>query len=395
MKLRIHLALLSVALLLTAAVAQDSETLFNQGVAAYNQNQFPVAIEKFKRVTGAHAQVAQQFIRNINDYMEAMQVAKSVMDRRADEQDPNNLAFAMQQYERAIKIKPDGPFNPQQQLAKARDMKAQLEKARASAGQAMATGFCGKALAAVQARHYKEAAQLICAVAHDNPGYSCGGDEAVHMCQVNTDLAKISKPEKSEPSAPVTPTPPVQPSAQSSGFDRAKAAYDANDFARATSLFQRVDAGSKSAADEYLNKISGYKQAMDLGEQETTAGQYEAARTSFITAATIKPDGPGDPQVRASRTELLLGLDQFYSGDYANAITHLQNCSKTGLQKQPLVHFYLGASELGKFFVSGGEDKSLQQEALNDLRQAKQAGFKPSGNDLSPKILQAYKDLTF
>ena len=93
--------------------------------------------------------------------------------------------------------------------------------------------------------------------------------------------------------------------------------------------------------------------------------------------------------------ELFLGLDQFYSGDYQSAIQHLQNCAKTGTQKQPLVRFYLGASELAKYFVTGAEDTTLHQEALNDLKQAKQAGFNPSGQDLSPKILQVYKDLSF
>ena len=93
--------------------------------------------------------------------------------------------------------------------------------------------------------------------------------------------------------------------------------------------------------------------------------------------------------------ELFVGLDQFYSGDYAQAILHLQNCAHNGLQKQPLVHFYLGASELGRYLVTGSEDANLRQEALNDLKQAKQAGFKTTGQDVSPKILQAYKDITF
>ena len=404
MKLRFHFAL--VLFFAVASLAQNSDILFNQGVAAYNQNQFPDAIAKFRQVNGDHAKVAQQFIKNINDYMEAMQIAKSVMDRSPDEQDANNLAFAIQQYERAISIKPDGPFSPQQQLARAREMKTRIEKSRAAASQTMANGFCTKALAAIQQHHYKEGAQLICAVANENPGYNCGGDEAIHMCQVNTDLAKIDKgslekpdksvsaqPPKSQPAPPVTPAPP-QPDTQNSGLDKAKAAYDSNDFARATSLFQKVDASSKSSADQYLAKISAYQQSMDLGDRQQSAGNYEAARQSFITAAAIKPDGPGDPQVRTSRAELFAGIDQFYSGDYTSAISHLQNCAKTGLQKPPLVHFYLGASELGKFFVTGSEDTSLQQEAMNDLKQAKQAGFKPS-QDLSPKILQAYNDLSF
>ena len=93
--------------------------------------------------------------------------------------------------------------------------------------------------------------------------------------------------------------------------------------------------------------------------------------------------------------QLLLGLDQFYSGDYQSAIQNLQNCARSGAQKQPLIHFYLGASKLGRYFVTGSEDASLQQDAMNDLKQAKQAGFKATSQDISPKILQTYKELQF
>ena len=93
--------------------------------------------------------------------------------------------------------------------------------------------------------------------------------------------------------------------------------------------------------------------------------------------------------------ELFLGLDQFYSGDYESAIQRLQECARTGTQKQPLILFYLGASKLARFFVTGSEDSILRQDALNDLKQAKQAGFKITGEDVSPKILQAYKALEF
>src|SRR5215831_14063534 len=81
----------------------DTETLFNQGVAAYNQNQFPQALANFQKVSGPHAQEAQQYINKMKTYQDAMEVAKSAMDRSPDEQDANNLAFAIQQYEKAIK----------------------------------------------------------------------------------------------------------------------------------------------------------------------------------------------------------------------------------------------------------------------------------------------------
>jgi tetratricopeptide (TPR) repeat protein len=386
----------------SALAAQDAaDTLFTQAVDAYNKNQFPQALAAFQQVSGPHAQEGQQYIGKITAYQEAIQVARSAMDRTPDELDANSLVFAIQQLEKAIRIKSDGPFNPQERLAKAREMKAQFDKSHAASSQAMDTEFCAKALAAAQEHHFKEAAQLICAVANDNPGYSCGGDEAIHMCQVNGDLARMDKgsydrspAERTAPNGPsATTTPTPAGSAANSALDKAKAAYNSNNFDRARTLFQRASSDPSSA--DFLDKISRYTDAMANADKSSRAGQYDSARQSFLAAAAIKSDGPGDPQNRAAAMQLLLGLDQFYSGDYQSAIQNLQNCARSGAQKQPLVHFYLGASKLGRYFVTGGEDASLQQDAMNDLKQAKQAGFKVATQDVSPKILQTYKDLQF
>jgi len=401
--------LLSISILLTAlaliptpaCAAQDAaDTLFTQAVDAYNKNQFPQALAAFQQVSGPHSQEAQQYITKVASYQEAMQVARSAMDRSPDELDANSLAFAIQQLEKAIRIKSDGPFNPQERLAKAREMKAQFDKSHAASSQAMDTEFCAKALAAAQEHHFKEAAQLICAVANDDPGYPCGGDEAVHMCQVNGDLAKMDKGsherspgEKFVPDEALNTTATPAVLNTNSVLDKAKAAYDNNNFDRARTLFQRT--GYESGAADYLDKISRYTDAMSNAEKSGRAGQYDSARQSFLAAATIKPNGPGDPQNRAAAMQLLLGVDQFYSGDYQSAIQNLQDCARTGMQKQPLVHFYLGASKLGRYFMTGSEDASLQQDAMNDLKQAKKAGFKAAAQDVSPKILQAYKDLQF
>jgi len=385
---------LLVLTLATNARAQDPDTLFSQAVDAYTKNQFADAQAKFKQVSGAHSQEAQQYLTKMKSYQDAMEVAKSAMNRTPDEQDANNLAFAIQQLETAITIKPDGPWNPADQLAKARALKAQFDKTHAAGSRAMDTQFCAKALDAAQKRHFKDAAQYSCAVANDNPAYSCGGDEAVHLCQQNTELAKLDK--STPETIPEKPPPPIEAAAPSSAaLDKAKAAYDSNNFDRARTLFEHADPDSKATAADYLDKISRYTDAFTTAEKQSRAGQYDSARTLFLAAVVIKPDGPGDPQDRASAMELFLGLDQFYSGDYPSAIQHLQSCAKTGTQKQPLVRFYLGASELAKYFVTGAEDTTLHQEALNDLKQAKQAGFKPTGQDLSPKILQVYKDLSF
>ena len=371
----------------------DQETLFSQAVDAYKQNQFTAATQKFAQVSGVHAPEAQQYIAKIKAYMDAMQVAKSTLDRTADEMDVRSVEYAIEQLEAAIKIKPDGPWQPQQQLAKARQLKDELDKKHAENSKVADARFCNEALSAVKEKHYKSAAEFSCLLADDSPAYVCGGDEAVHLCETNTALSKLDTG-KLEETARSDSNPKVEPPS-SVALDKAKAAFERNDFDRARELFQHVSGEAKPEADEFVDKIARYKDSFTNGEKLSRAAQYDQARSAFLGAAAIKSDGPGNPQARASRMELLLALDQFYAGDYVSAAQHFQSCGTTETGKQSLVHFYLGASKLARFLVTGSEDRTLRQEALKEFKLAKQAGFQPSGLEISPKILSEYRDLAF
>jgi tetratricopeptide (TPR) repeat protein len=364
----------------------DPDALYNQAVQDFTQNRFSDASAKFEKVQGPHAQEAKQYLGKIKAYKDAVGVAKAIMDRSPDERDASSLEYAIQKYQEAIKIKPDGPWHPAEELEKAKSLKTQVEQAHKSSTKAMDRAFCEKALGAAAEHHYKEAAQYSCPLANDDPAYSCGGDEAVHMCQQMTELASELN------TGTVAKRQPAQPD---NGLDNAKAAYDKNDFERAKAQFQRVSGDLKSAADEYLGKISRYQDAMALGINLSRESKYAEAREAFQNAANIKADGPGDPKNQALLMELMEGMDQFYSGDYTSATQHLEAYARESTDRRPLAHFYLGASKLAKFFLTGSEDASLRQDALNDLKVAKQSGFKITGQDVSPKILQAYKDLSF
>ncbi len=376
------------------ALPQDQDALFNQAVQAYQQNQFKTAQEKFQQVTGSHAQEAQSYIGKIKTYQDAWSAAMTVLQRTPDERDARSLAYAIEELQVAINIKADGPGHPDQQIAKARQLKQEVEQAHSNKSKDADQSLCDRGLAAAAQHRYNEAALLICMLSDDDPGFSCGKNEAVYLCQLNTDLAKLDKGRtNSTPSRP--PSSATVKDAHSASLDNAKAAYDSNDFERARSLFQKATGDSKPAADDYLDKISRYTDAVANGEKLARDGKYEEARAAFLSAASIKADGPGNPQTRASTMELFLGLDQFYSGDYVSATQHLEACAKTSSAKQPLIHFYLGASKLARFFVTGADDASLHQDALSDLKLAKQAGFKTTGQDVSPKILEAYKNISF
>ena len=363
----------------------DQDPAFAQGLQSYNENRFTDAEAQFAKVQPANASEAQKYLVKIKTYRDAMEVANGIMSRVTDELDPRNVEYAIQRYQEAISIKANGPGHPAEQLQKAKELDAQLQQKSGANSKAMDRNFCEKAVAAWQEHRFKDAARFSCPLANDDSAYPCNGDEAGHMCEQATELAKVE--------GDVTPHA-AQPAA-SSAFDKAQAAFNNNQFDLARSLFRNLTADLKPAAEEYLDKISRFQSAMSQGEQMKKASKYEEARTAFADAAAIKPDGPGNPQARIWEMELTQGLDQFYSGDYVSAAQHLESYSEKSTAKLPLARFYLGASKLARFYITGSEDTSLQQEALNDLKSAKQLGYNPDAKEVSPRIVRVYSDLAF
>jgi tetratricopeptide (TPR) repeat protein len=370
----------------------DSDGLFVHAVQEYTQNRLSSARSEFEKIQGARAQEAKQYVAKIDAYLEDMNIAATIMRRSSDELDASSLEYAIQKYQDALRIKPDGPGHPAQELDKATALHNQLVKQGSKAAEARERDLCTKAVGAAQEHHYREAELLSCALANDNPAYSCGGDEAVHMCQQMRDLARFGGPPVENQTATHSG---AGTGAGTSAIDRGQAAYEKNDFPRARTLFARAPAELKPSADEYLDKISRYQGFMAQAENLSKTSAYEEARIAFTNAANIKPDGPGNPRAQALLMELEQGIDQFYSGDYVSATRSLEGYVRESTEREPLAHFYLGASKLARFFLAGSEDASLQQEAMNDLKMAKQAGFKAKGQDVSPRILQAYNDLAF
>jgi len=81
-----------------------------------------------------------------------------------------------------------------------------------------------------------------------------------------------------------------------------------------------------------LDKISRYT---DASPRRKTIPRWPVRLCPHIVLSrrrnqARRPGRPARPRVRHGT---ILGLDQFYSGDYPSAIQHLQNCAKTGTQK--------------------------------------------------------------
>jgi hypothetical protein len=367
-----------------ASSSSDSDELFGHAVQDYAQNRFTQSRTEFEKVHGPHAQEAQQYLTKIHAYVEDMQIAVGIVRRSPDELDAPSLEFAIQKFEDALRIKPDGPFAPAQELEKAKTLYGQLARQHSADMETRDRNFCAKALEAAKEHHYKDAARYGCLVANENPGYHCGGDEAVHMCEQMTDLAE------SHPASEESPTQGSIPL-----IERAKAAYEKNDFDKARRLFAKVSDEQKPVADDYLDKLSRYQGFMAQANDFDKASAYEDARVAFAKAADIKSDGPGNPRAQALLMQLEEGIDQFYSGNYEPATRNLQDYAQQTSEREALARFYLGACKLARFFIAGSVDATLQQDALHDLTIAKQAGYKAKRQDLSPRILQAYNDLGF
>jgi len=369
----------------------EQEDRYNQAVQAYTQNRFTDARTLFEGVKGSHSQEAKKYLDNIQAYRSALTDADSFMNKSPDELDAENVDFAIKRYQDAIAIKSDGPWSPKEKLQKALDLKAKLVQQSRPGTQSRDRGLCDNLLKAVAAKSYEQAKLSACALSHDDPGYSCGGDEALHLCQQMGELASFHPHPPTAPGA----APPVNPGEVSkmSVLDKAKAAFDANDFEKARVAFQQVTGEDKASAQEYLIKIAQYQDSMKRAAKSSNNSQYEEARAAYQEAAKIKPDGPGSPQEQAGSMALQQGLTEFYAGNYSNARESLAAYVQENTTKANLAHFYMGACELSRFFLAGSQDGSLREEALNDFRKAKEAGFQPKNLDVSPKILKVYEEL--
>lgn len=380
------------------APAQSDPDSYSQAVAAYNQNRFTDARTLFETVRGAHAEDAKRYLDKIKKYREAIELANDAISRKPDELDADTLDFAIARCDEAIAIKADGPYKPQEMREKAKALRASLTQRTGAQTKFRDQDLCQRALDYSRSRRYRDAELAGCALANDNPAYACGGDEAANLCQEMRDLAKSGgsqAPRGSRSPSNDSSAAPVAGESPSSTFDQAVAAFDQNDFEAAKKLFHRVKGTDKANAADYLDKIEKYQHAMKAAAKAVHASNLDEARSSYQQAAQIKADGPGNPQEEIALVDLRQGITEFYEGNYADADRHLAAYANESNRKADLAHFYLGASKMSEYYLAGGQNPVLRDEAVNDFRVAKKAGFLAQDLDVSPKILKAYEQVSF
>lgn len=376
----------------------QQDDLYAQAVTAYNQNRFTDAKTLFESVHGNHAEDAKRYLENIKKYRDAMDLAKGAMSRNPDELDADTLDFAISKCEEAIAIKADGPYKPQEMLQKAKSLRASLTQQSGAKTQIRDKDLCQQALTFSRAHRYREAELAACALANDSAAYSCGGDEATNLCQEMRDLSRSGGSQvarRSEPTGDETSPGSTAGAEGASTYDKAVAAFEQNDFEGAKKLFRRVSGSDKANASAYLDKIERYTRAITQATKAVSASKLDEARELYHEAAQIKADGPGNPQQEAAMLDLRQGVTEFYEGNYADADRHLAAYASESNQKSELAHFYLGASKMSEYFLAGSQNPVLRDEAVNDFRVAKKAGFPATDLDVSPKILKAYEQVSF
>lgn len=216
-------------------------------------------------------------------------------------------------------------------------------------------------------------------------------------------------------------------------FTNASNAFNSGDYATAKNLAGQL-AGTKfaSQAQDLMNKIREAEQAksaaaskpnvpapkpqVDTGRLMAEANQafkkkdYKTARRlvgqvlladrNNGEAQKLQSDiadiGGGETSAEEDDPQLAGAISDFYRGDYSSAEAAMKfYYRQKGVLKPGLARFYLGACSLTRFYLGGGEDSSLMEDAKRYFKEAKaQAGFNPPEKYVSPKIMKVYKDAT-
>jgi hypothetical protein len=189
------------------------------------------------------------------------------------------------------------------------------------------------------------------------------------------------------------------------------------EFDKAKPLLAAVTGDNAASAHKILQQIDDYTNAATEGARLDSAGNYKQAIDRYSRALKIKANGPVDlKQKIAAATErlaqvkqadeqkqtqvtqandqpLIDGITAFYNGNYQRADEKLTAFSGSG-SKKALALFYLGATELSRYFLAGADDKSkdLYNQAIEHFRAARQAanGFSPPQRYVSQRILTVF-----
>jgi hypothetical protein len=359
---------------------QKNEDRFQEGMKAFNEGRFDDAKQKFQNVrTGPRVDEARQYVSS------KIPAAIQAKEREAS---AGAEAAVNQKFEQAVQAFNRNDFNGARGLfsqvtsgSRAGDAQNYLNRMKQYES-AMAEGerlAAAKNYKAAQGS-YNEAATL----KGDGPGNP--RDKANQMASLGSGSTTAA------PVTTATAHPPVTTTSTNTAppITRAPVALAVKEPSK-----PKVDVG-KLLAEAEAAKAKGDIASAKSKYIAVLAADERNAQARVGLETLPKETGPA-PQKASSEADVMLakGIREYYQGLFEKAETHISDYLDVNGSKTGLSHFYMGASKLTRFYLSGERDAGLKRDADAAFRLAKKtAGFKPPGESfLSPKILKAYQDV--
>lgn len=363
---------------------QRNEDRFQEGMKAFNEGRFDDAKQKFQNVrTGPRAEEAKQYV--VSRIPNAIRAAEEKEKQAAT---AGAEAAANQKFEQAVQAYNRNDFNSARGLfqsvngSRKGDADNYLNRMKQFES-AMAEG---DRLAA--AKNYKAAQGSY------NEAATLKGDGPGNPRDKSTQMATLASGSAAPPvTATATPTPPPirTPTTTTPPVVRAPVVAAVKEPSR-----PKVD------VDKLLAEAAEAKARGDIGSAKSKyiavlAADERNAQARIGLETLPKETGPTQKRASSEADVMLAkGIREYYQGLFEKAETHISDYLDVNGSKTGLSHFYMGASKLTRFYLSGERDAGLKRDAEAAFRLAKNtSGFRPPGESyLSPKILKAYQDVS-
>ena len=365
---------------------QKNEDRFQEGLKAFNEGHYDDAKQKFQNVrTGPRVDEARQYISS------KIPAAIQAKEREAS---AGAEAAINQKFDQGVQAFNRNDFNGARSLlsqvssgSHAGDAQNYLNRMKQFES-AMAEGdrlAAAKNYKAAQGS-YNEAATL----KGDGPGDPRG--KASHMASLSSGSTTVATTTTAPP--PVTTTtannpPPV--TTTTPPVTRAPVVAAVKEPSKPKVDVSRLlaEAEAAKAKGDIASAKSKYIAVLAADEKNVQA------KVGLETLP--KETGPTETKASSEADVMLAkGIREYYQGLFEKAEVHIDDYLNVNGSKTGLSHFYMGASKLTRYYLSGQRDSGLKRDAEAAFRLAKQtAGFKPPGESfVSPKILKAYQDVS-
>jgi hypothetical protein len=369
-----------------AAENRRNDDRFNRGVAYYNSGVMDDAEHEFKNIRfGPHYQEAQRYLTVLIPAKKTAQAQPQQPATPAAPASDQTFNDAVQAYN-ANNFPTAKALFQQVKGAKAGEAQTyigrmnQYESAMSEGDRLAANGNHRGAQ-----QSYEDAARL----KGDGPGdprnrasrEQAAANQPAQPVATPTPTQAVVTPRQTEP----TPTAPVV-SRQAAIKQPERPKMDIDKLLR-----EAADARGKKN-----NSAAKSKYVAVLAEQPDNATARNAL-DQIQQEEQAKPQAETQQVQATPEADIMLAraVGEFYQGHYTEAETHIKDYQNVNGSKKALGYFFSGVSKLTRYYLGGGSDKKLLNDAEAALRIAKSTpGFKAPGEEyVSPKILKVYSGL--